>query len=129
VPEEELVINPALTIKLETDAGLDLSKDWAWEDKPVVEELADIRRAVADQQWNVSEEVVLGLFSFQKLVMYRDLLLNADRIADHPTIRALATGSAPAGASDQFGGAPGLDALDTVQPAQGSFSVLPSLSM
>jgi hypothetical protein len=66
VPDEEVVINPALMIKLETDAGLDLSEDWAWEEKPVAEELAEIRSAVAEQHWNVSEEVVLALFSFQE---------------------------------------------------------------
>jgi Protein of unknown function (DUF4011) len=81
VRDEETVINPALTIKLETDAGLELAENWVWEDKPVADELGEIRRALADQDWTVTEDVVLGLFSFQKLVMYRDLLRNEDRIA------------------------------------------------
>src|SRR3954471_3478581 len=77
VPDEDIVINPSLTEKLRRDSGLDVPADWAWEDKPIAEELDEIRRAVAGHGWQVRDEAVIGLFSFQKYVMFRDLLDNA----------------------------------------------------
>ena len=43
--------------------------DWAWEDEPIGEQLDEIRRTVAGMGWQVREDAVLGLFSFQKYVM------------------------------------------------------------
>lgn len=122
--DEETVINPALTIKLETDAGLTLSEDWAWEDKAVDLELEEIRRALGSTGWTVNENIALGLFSFQKMVMYRDLLRNEDRIAAHATVRSLATGVAEPTWQNDFDRVPGLEQLDEAQKPQDCFSVL-----
>ena len=90
VDDEEIVINPSLTEKLRRDAGLAIPEDWAWEDKPVKVELDEIRHAVAKNGWTVRDDAVIGLFSFQKYVMYRDLLDNEAAVTRHPVVRSLA---------------------------------------
>lgn len=121
--DEEIVINPALTVKLETDVQLEIPEDWIWEGKPLAEELEEIRRAVADTDWTVEESAVLGIFSFQKMVMFRDLLRNEERVSGHPLIQALATGD-PGGFRDGFDGIPSGDELDSAQDPMDTFSIL-----
>lgn len=96
--EEEISANPALQRKMEHDF------DIAIPDLPSPEEadraeggelcrnyFAAIREAVARHPtWRVSEEAWLGLFTFQKLVMFADLRDNRERLAECPIIRALA---------------------------------------
>src|SRR3954453_6507154 len=80
VPDEDIVLNPSLTEKLGRESGFERPEDWAWEDKPIDQELEEVRRAVAANGWQVREDAVIGLFSFQKYVMYRDLLDHTDRV-------------------------------------------------
>ena len=63
--DEEIVINPSLTEKLRRDVKLAVPEDWAWEDKPVEQELDEIAEAVAGSGWTVRRVVALGLFYFQ----------------------------------------------------------------
>jgi very-short-patch-repair endonuclease len=90
VDDEETVINPSLVEKLRHDARLDLPADFVWEDKPVLTELNEIAAAVSSQGWTVRHTAVLSLFSFQKYVMYRDLLDNEPVVTSHPLVRSLA---------------------------------------
>ena len=54
--------------------------------------LAEAARVVAAREgWAVRDEIVLALFSFQKLAMYKDLEANADALARHPQIVRLVT--------------------------------------
>ena len=122
--DEEIVINPALTVKLEKDVGLDIPEDWAWEDKPIALELDEIREALAETDWTIEESAVLGLFSFQKLVMYRDLQRNEEKVGGHALVRALASGGAGADFHEGFQGVPGEAELDTAQDPRESFSIL-----
>ena len=92
VEDEEIVINPSLTEKLRRDAGLDVPGDWIWEDKPIGQELDEIRQAIAGTDWTVREDAAIGLFSFQKYVMYRDLLDHEAQVVRHPIVRSLAQG-------------------------------------
>ena len=43
-----------------------------------------------DRPWRIIEEAWLDLFSFHKLVMFKDLEQNAERAATHPLVRRLA---------------------------------------
>ena len=122
--DEEIVINPALTVKLEKDVGLDIPEDWAWEDKPIAQELDEIRKAIAETSWTVEESAVLGLFSFQKLVMYRDLQRNEEKVGGHALVRALASGGADSDFHEGFQGVPGEAELDSAQDPRESFSIL-----
>jgi len=123
--DEDVVVNPALTIKLERDLGLDVPGDWGWEDKPIAEELDEIRGAVAPRGWTVREDAVIGIFAFHKLVMYRDLLDNEEQVLAHPMVRALSTGSREAMRDGGFGGeVPDAHELDDVQAPEDSYSIL-----
>lgn len=121
--DEEITINPALTIRLE-EVGLDIPGDWAWEDKPLETELGEIREAVAGAGWSVRDDAVIGFFQFQKLVMYRDLLKNEERVAAHPLVRGLARRERDATVSDGFSEVPSLDQLDEAQAPHDSHSIL-----
>jgi very-short-patch-repair endonuclease len=53
--------------------------------------LAQVPAAQAEPQWKVTNDIYLGLFSFQKLVMYKDLEANAASVASHRLIHQLIT--------------------------------------
>jgi very-short-patch-repair endonuclease len=90
--EEDLAINPALALKLETDFGIRL---------PSSEEVELTPRAVCDavaalvrkRKWFVEDRVVMARFTFHKEAMYRDLVNNAGLISDHPVVRMMGLGS------------------------------------
>ena len=121
VDDEDIVINPSLTEKLRVDAELDLDEEWAWEDKAIDVELDEIRRIVAPHGWTVREEAALGLFSFQKYVMYRDLLDNEPIAANHPH-RARARAQA-CSCPMPSAALPAVSELDDVQPPGEAFSI------
>jgi very-short-patch-repair endonuclease len=95
--DEDLVINPALTLKL-NQLMVTLPSVDDLEDVAYPEFLAEVRAAVAGQTgWRVNDEVTLSYFSFAKEAMYRDLLDNESSIAEHPVIQGLATGGRGSG--------------------------------
>jgi hypothetical protein len=122
--QEEIMINPSLTEKLRRDAGLEVPGDWAWEDKPLAQELDEIRQAVAGNGWTVREDGALGLFSFQKYVMYRDLVDNEELVSRHPVIRSLAYGRLLGELQHADAEVPALEELDRVQQPARTLSIL-----
>jgi len=92
VGEDDAVVNPALTLRMQ-QSGITLPVVDDLEDVSLTDLLGRIATAVAGQKgWGIRDEVLLSCFSFHKEAMYRDLLDNADRIAGHDAIIALATG-------------------------------------
>lgn len=94
--DDDPIVNPALAELLRKNYGIALP------DLPDPAEIADdydlqaflqaVRDAVAAQEgWEVTTEVHLGLFAFQKFVMYKDLEGNAGSFAAHRLIRQLVT--------------------------------------
>ncbi|HEX2204490.1 MAG TPA: DUF3320 domain-containing protein [Longimicrobium sp.] len=94
--DDDPIVNPALAELLRKNYGIALP------DLPAADEIADdydlqtflqaVRDAVAGQAgWTVTTEVHLGLFAFQKFVMYKDLEGNAGSFAGHRLIRQLVT--------------------------------------
>ena len=54
--------------------------------------MATMRQCIMSRpRWDVLDEAVLGLFSFSKFVMWNDIHNNADQLALHPVIQALAS--------------------------------------
>ena len=89
--EEEAVLNPALQVKLKTDYKIDLPPlPDDWENQNLADYFNSVNQAVAEMGWTVEVSVDLGLFSFQKLVIYKDLEANADLVTLHPIVRAIA---------------------------------------
>lgn len=127
IAEEDPLVNPALAELLRRNWGITL---------PELPDLADIATdydlqtwfqaasaAVSSQQgWAVKTEIHLGLFSFQKLVMYKDLETNSAPFAVHPSIRRLVvrTGEPVLGLPDEVRG---LD-LDRDLAPESSFQVV-----
>ena len=87
--EDDLVVNPTLAYLFEKDYGITLPNfdpdDDSLDDfMDSMEELVDLRG------WKVVRETSLGLVSFSKISMYKDLLANEDDIKRNPIIQAFA---------------------------------------
>lgn len=87
--EEDLVVNPTLAYLFERDYGItlpefDLDEDSLESFMTKMEQLVDIRG------WRVLKETSLGLVSFLKISMYKDLLKNEEVVKKNPIIQAFA---------------------------------------
>jgi hypothetical protein len=89
--EEEAVLNPALLAKLKNDYKIDLPQlPEEWENQNLAGYFALVSQAVAEMGWTTEASVNIGLFNFQKLVIYKDLESNAQLVTQHSIIRAIA---------------------------------------
>ena len=95
--EEEAVINITLLEKLRQDwnitvNGLDTSpRDESGID--VAQVFNVIRRAImAQPRWDVEEGAVLGLFSFNKFILWNDIHNNAEALLQNKTVASLVSG-------------------------------------
>ena len=89
--EDEVVLNPALLVKLKNDYKIELpSLPEEWEKQNLAEYFKLVDQTVAEMGWSTESSIDLGLFSFQKLVIYKDLESNAALVSQHPIIRAIA---------------------------------------
>ncbi len=89
--EDEAVLNPALQAKLKNDYRIDLPLlPEEWEGSSLADFYSQVEEAVSEMGWKTESAVHLGLFSFQKLVIYKDLESNAAIVTQHPIIRAIA---------------------------------------
>jgi very-short-patch-repair endonuclease len=126
--DEAPVLNPALVIKLvrDFDAILpDIPEDW---DNSTPSEYLNQIRDIADPMgWEVRNDCYLSLFSFQKLVIHKDLGSNGEKICEHPVIKAMAgdwrqevaVGGSVLNLEDYKGGK-----LDDILPAKDDYLVL-----
>ena len=89
--DEDPILNPALVEKLRLDFGVELP-----EVPETMEELdLDLLfKKIEDAttgfpRWRLTSDVVLGLFSFQKFIMYRDLDRYEERLRAHHVVQAM----------------------------------------
>ena len=92
--DDEPVVNPALAEFLRIDFGVTLPElpDSATiaDDYDLQTLLSSVSQLIAGRgAWSITTDVVLALFSFQKLVMYKDLEANAPAVAAHRLVRQL----------------------------------------
>lgn len=87
--DEDVIINPALDLKLKNEFSTDLPPIPDWEEQPLEQYLESVQSLVNRLGWRVNREAWMGLFSFHKLVMYQDLQINSSFAAEHPIIKAL----------------------------------------
>ncbi len=92
--DEDIMLNITLAellkqnFSISLDALKELPKDKSGVDVKLI--FTAIRRAVIEQKgWDVLEESMLGLFSFNKFVMWNDIHSNADKLDENPVIAAL----------------------------------------
>jgi len=96
ITDDDYIVNPALAEYLRRDFGLALPllPDPAEipDDYDLQRFLAAVTDAVKTQPgWQVTTEIYLGLFAFQKFVMYKDLEANGAAFAGHRLVRQLVT--------------------------------------
>ncbi len=123
--DEDLVVNPALEIKLRTDFGIQVPGLEVAEDGSLESYFTAVQDVVDGVAGRVDRAAVLAPFSFHKEVMFRDLLENAELIAEHPVVNALADPSSDAGEQLAFDPVPD-DRLDVEAPPEEMGSVLPA---
>jgi DNA polymerase III delta prime subunit len=95
--DEDIILNITLVellkqnFKINLDQLRDLPKDESGVDVKLIFTL--IRRAIINQRkWNVLEEALLGLFSFNKFVMWNDIHANADKLKENAVVSSLIEG-------------------------------------
>ena len=93
---EDPIANVTLIEKVRRDFGLDLSKLGDTEldasGLDVKRALGDVRAAIQAQPgWEVLETAVVGLFTFGKFLMWRDLEENAESFLESAVVRHIAT--------------------------------------
>jgi very-short-patch-repair endonuclease len=88
--DEEIVINPALAVKLGDDFRIELPPvPDDWDLVPFERFLEDFRVQIAKYGWTINPDCWLGLFSFHKLVIYHDLKSHGSSLEAHPLVRCL----------------------------------------
>jgi very-short-patch-repair endonuclease len=114
--EDDVVLNPTLLYKFQTDFKLELPELPDFETNGLPAYLDRIRAAIGDRSgWAVTLDTFLGVFSFQKISLYQDLVLNKARYLAHPVIAALG-GAGPLPPPPELIPAAELD--DRIPPAQ-----------
>lgn len=89
--EDELILNPTLVQKVQSDFGISLpSLPDDLDSIDIQKEFQRIKDMIKEiPNWNITNDVYLGLFSFKKFVMYKDLETNIKIAKEHPIIGAL----------------------------------------
>jgi len=119
--DDDIVVNPNLAYKLKVDLSLNLP-EWPEELISLDGFLDRVRASIsAAPGWKVEASAYLGLFSFAKLSMYQELLVEHERLAKHPFINALAGNPSLLPALPDHPRADRMDAM--VRPAD-SFQIL-----
>jgi very-short-patch-repair endonuclease len=94
--DDETLVNPSLVEYLRRNYNIllpDLPDSGAISENYDLQTFfAEASEAIKNQSdWAVKNEIQLALFSFQKLVMYKDLEKNADNLASHQIINRIIT--------------------------------------
>ena len=73
--EDSVILNPALTLKLKRDFGINL-EDIVFDEDGInpIEVFSKVQEKIKGQtRWKLLNNIYIGLFSFAKFVMYKDL--------------------------------------------------------
>lgn len=84
--EDDIIVNPTFSYKMDAEHGVKLPE---YNDEGLTAYLEKVKRLVAKLQWTVTDECKIGIFSFLKINMYRDLKDNAKAILANQNVRQL----------------------------------------
>ncbi|MDY5676564.1 MAG: DUF4011 domain-containing protein [Eubacteriales bacterium] len=86
--EDEITTNPTLVYKFKNDFGLELPefRSEGNEDEDIEHYLERVEDFAEEHDWKVSDEIVIGTFSFLKLNMYKDLKENEKKMLSNKNI-------------------------------------------
>lgn len=87
VTDDEIIVNPTFAFKLQNEYGIKLP-DFD-EDEGIEAYFERIEELVSKLKWSVVTECKIGIFSFLKINMYKDLKDNAEKIVGNESVRAL----------------------------------------
>lgn len=87
VIDDDIIVNPTFSFKLQNDYGIKLPDIDDEENIDVYFE--QIERLVSKLNWTVLKECRIGIFSFLKINMYKDLKDNAAKIIENENVRVL----------------------------------------
>ena len=85
--EDEIVVNPTLIYKLDIDYGIKLPEFDS--ENSLSDYFSEVSDIISKSHWEIIPEVGLGLLSFLKINMYRDLERHKEKILLNPVICAL----------------------------------------
>ena len=84
--EDDIIVNPTFSYKMDAEYGVKLPE---YNDEGLTAYLEKVKHIVAKLQWTVTTECKIGIFSFLKINMYRDLKDNAKAILANQNVRQL----------------------------------------
>ena len=99
--DDEIVINPTLSHKLDNDFGIIIPEFDATHDSPA-EYIEKLLRKIENKGWNVEKTTHLTNLSFLKINMYKDLERNEEKINANPVIAALVGEQDPIQVSEEL---------------------------
>lgn len=99
--DEEIVINPTLLYKLDHEFRLGLP-EFEPEDNNILSYLNEVEKIVKPNSWNVNKQVNIGLFSFLKINIYKDICRNKEIIKNHFLIKSLVEKKSNIDVPDEF---------------------------
>lgn len=87
--DEDIVVNPTLSYLFERDYGITLPS-FDPEEQSINEFMDEMEKLVDRRGWRIVRENSIGLVSFLKINMYKDLCNNEEDVKNNPIIRAFA---------------------------------------
>ncbi len=87
--EDDVVVNPTLAYLFERDYGITLPSFDA-DEQSISDFMEEMEKLVDKRGWRIVREISLGLVSFLKISMYKDLEKNEQSIKENAIIRAFA---------------------------------------
>ena len=84
--EDDIIVNPTFSYKMDAEYGIKFPE---YNDEGLTAYLEKIKSLVERLQWTVTAECKIGIFSFLKINMYRDLKDNAELILKNRNVRRL----------------------------------------
>ena len=84
--EDDIIVNPTFSYKMDAEHGVKLPE---YSDEGLTAYLEKVKHLVAKLQWTVTSECKIGIFSFLKINMYRDLKDNTQAILANQNVRQL----------------------------------------
>ena len=84
--EDDIIVNPTFSYKMDAEHGVKLPE---YNDEGLTAYLEKVKSLVSKLQWTVTAECKIGIFSFLKINMYRDLKDNAKAILANRNVRQL----------------------------------------
>ena len=86
ITSNDIILNPTFSFKLKTDYGITLPE---YDDEGIDEYFKSVESSLAPLNWAITKECKIGIFSFQKINMHKDLKDNAPIILKNKNVCAL----------------------------------------